>query len=138
MCHGILPKVVSALFTTLNRGGGGGEETKFVLSMFNNFVILAGMDSRVLSKIVRNTLNLVVRDNSIFFKGAVSPSAHFSAHSKLEKVQPYFFKFMIQDGCHLRVSALQERHKFRQIDVNTRLTKLSKYWIRQHKAYTDS
>jgi hypothetical protein len=26
--------------------------TKFVLSMFNNFVILAGMVSRVLSKIV--------------------------------------------------------------------------------------
>ena len=59
--HGILPKVVSALFTTLNWGGGGrgrqslnwGEgETKFVLSMFNNFVILAGMVSRVLSKIV--------------------------------------------------------------------------------------
>ena len=51
--HGILPKVVSALFTTLNWGGGGeGEvETKFVLSMFNNFVILAGMVSMVLSKI---------------------------------------------------------------------------------------
>jgi hypothetical protein len=37
--------------------GGEGEtklegETKFVLSMFNNFVILAGMVSRVLSKIV--------------------------------------------------------------------------------------
>ena len=31
---------------------GGGGETKFVLSMFNNFVILAGMVSRVLSKIV--------------------------------------------------------------------------------------
>ena len=42
------------LFTTLNLGGGGrGEgETKFVLSIFNNFVILAGMVSRVLSKIV--------------------------------------------------------------------------------------
>ena len=50
LCHGILPKVVSALFTTLNWGGGG--ETKFVLSMFNNFVILAVMVSRVLSKIV--------------------------------------------------------------------------------------
>jgi hypothetical protein len=49
LCHGILPKVVSALFTTLNLGGGG---TKFVLSMFNNFVILTGMVSRVLSKIV--------------------------------------------------------------------------------------
>jgi hypothetical protein len=48
--HGILPKVVSALFTTMNWGGEG--ETKFVLSMFNNFVILAGMVSRVLSKIV--------------------------------------------------------------------------------------
>jgi hypothetical protein len=47
--HGILPKVVSALFTTLNWGGEG--ETQFVLSMFNNFVILAGMVSRVLSKI---------------------------------------------------------------------------------------
>ena len=34
LCHGILPKVVSALFTTLNWGEG---ETKFVLSMFNNF-----------------------------------------------------------------------------------------------------
>jgi hypothetical protein len=31
-------------------GGEGG--TKFVLSTFNNFVILAGMVSRVLSKIV--------------------------------------------------------------------------------------
>jgi hypothetical protein len=41
--------IVSALFTTLNWGEG---ETKFVLSMFNNFVILAGMVSRVLSKIV--------------------------------------------------------------------------------------
>jgi hypothetical protein len=30
----------------------GEGETKFVLSMFNNFVILAGMVSRVLSKIV--------------------------------------------------------------------------------------
>ena len=40
LCHGILPKVVSALFTTLNSGGGEGE-TKFVLSIFNNFVILA-------------------------------------------------------------------------------------------------
>ena len=49
--HGILPKVVLALFTTLNWGGGEGE-TKFVLSMFNNFVILARMVSRVLSKIV--------------------------------------------------------------------------------------
>jgi hypothetical protein len=47
--HGILPKVVSALFTTLNWGEG---ETKFVFSMFNNFVILAGMVLRVLSKIV--------------------------------------------------------------------------------------
>ena len=33
-------------------GGGGEGETKFVLSMFNNFVQLAGMISRVLSKIV--------------------------------------------------------------------------------------
>ena len=48
--HGILPKVVSALFTTLNWGEG---ETKFVLSMFNNFVQLAGMVSKVLSKIVK-------------------------------------------------------------------------------------
>jgi hypothetical protein len=60
-------------------GGGGGRakvrawirgwegETKFVLSMFSNynFVILAGMVSRVLSKIVWNTLNLIVRDNAI-------------------------------------------------------------------------
>jgi hypothetical protein len=37
------------------------------LSMFNTFVILAGMVSRVLSKIVWNTLNLIVCDNSIFF-----------------------------------------------------------------------
>jgi hypothetical protein len=43
---GILPKVVSALFTTLNRGGG-----RQSLFMFN-FVILAGMVSRVWSKIV--------------------------------------------------------------------------------------
>ena len=50
LCHGILPKVVSALFTTLNWEG----ETKFVLSMprFNNFVKLAGMFSSVLFKIV--------------------------------------------------------------------------------------
>jgi hypothetical protein len=40
MCNGILPKVVSALFTTFNRGEGEEEETKFVLSMFNNFLIL--------------------------------------------------------------------------------------------------
>ena len=43
MYHGILQKFVSALFTTLNWGEG---ETKFVLSMFNNFVILAGMASQ--------------------------------------------------------------------------------------------
>jgi hypothetical protein len=49
LCHGILPKVVY----NIELGGGGGEgETKFVLSIFNNFVILAGMVSRVLSKIV--------------------------------------------------------------------------------------
>jgi hypothetical protein len=55
-CHGILPKVVSALFNIeLGGGGGGGGDTKFVLSMFNKFVILAGMQvSRVLSKIVAN------------------------------------------------------------------------------------
>jgi hypothetical protein len=51
LCHGILPKVVSALFTTLNWGEG---KTKFVLSMFNNFLILAGMVSTVLSKILVN------------------------------------------------------------------------------------
>jgi hypothetical protein len=46
LCHGILPKVVSALFTTLNWGGGGGEgETKFALSMFNNFVSNIGWNS---------------------------------------------------------------------------------------------
>jgi hypothetical protein len=47
------------LFTTLNWwGGGGGEvETKFVLLMFNNSVILAGMVSRVLSKIVDVSYN---------------------------------------------------------------------------------
>jgi hypothetical protein len=33
-----------------------GRGTKFVLSMFNNFVILAGMVSRVLSKIVAGPL----------------------------------------------------------------------------------
>ena len=44
-------KVVSALFTTLFWGGGGGGDNVF-LAMFNNFVILAGMVSRVLSKIV--------------------------------------------------------------------------------------
>ena len=43
---GILPKIVSALFTTLNLGGG-----RQSLFMFN-FVILAGMVSRVWSKIV--------------------------------------------------------------------------------------
>ena len=60
--HGILPKVVSALFTTLNWGGGG-EETKFVLSMFNNFVILAGMVSRVLSKIVACAIRVPQGEN---------------------------------------------------------------------------
>jgi hypothetical protein len=34
-----------------NIGFGGEGETEFVLSMFKNFVILAGMVSRVLSKI---------------------------------------------------------------------------------------
>ena len=47
LCYGVLPKVVSALFTTLNcMVGGGGrraeEGTKFVLSMFNNFVANIG------------------------------------------------------------------------------------------------
>jgi hypothetical protein len=47
LCYGVLPKVVSALFTTLNcKVGGGGrraeEGTKFVLSMFNNFVANIG------------------------------------------------------------------------------------------------
>jgi hypothetical protein len=41
-----ITKSFSALFTTLNWGGG---ETKFVSSMFNNFVILAV--SRVMSEI---------------------------------------------------------------------------------------
>jgi hypothetical protein len=45
-----ITKSCFGVFTTLNWGGEG--ETKFVLSMFNNFVILAGMVSRVLSKIV--------------------------------------------------------------------------------------
>ena len=37
----------------LGGGGGGGEgETKFGVSMFNNFVIFAGIVSSVLSKIV--------------------------------------------------------------------------------------
>jgi hypothetical protein len=47
-------KVVSALFTTLfwGGGGGGGGGDNVFLAMFNNFVILAGMVSRVLSKIV--------------------------------------------------------------------------------------
>ena len=35
---------------------GGGGETKFVLPMFNNFVKLAGMVSRVLSKIVASCI----------------------------------------------------------------------------------
>jgi hypothetical protein len=39
---------------------GGGGETKFVLSMFNNFVQLAGMLSRVLSKIVDEPLGFLV------------------------------------------------------------------------------
>ena len=70
--HGILPKVVSALFKTLNWGRGGGE-TKFVLSMFNNFsVLLAGMVSRVLSKIVvaifTDLIFLVIYDNPKLFK----------------------------------------------------------------------
>ena len=62
--HGIIPKVVSALFTTLNWGGGGEGETKFVLSMFNNFVILAGMVSRILSKVVIQEFETVF---SLFF-----------------------------------------------------------------------
>jgi hypothetical protein len=43
--------------------GGGEGETKFVLSMFNNFVILAGLVSRVLSKIVAclKTLNETIQ-----------------------------------------------------------------------------
>ena len=36
----------------LQSGTGGGGGIKFILSMFNNFVILTGMVSRVLSKIV--------------------------------------------------------------------------------------
>jgi hypothetical protein len=30
LCHGILPKVVLALFTTLNWGEGGGDKVCFV------------------------------------------------------------------------------------------------------------
>jgi hypothetical protein len=40
--------------------GGGGGETNIVLSMFNNFVI-AGMVSRVLSKIVALAMDIVNR-----------------------------------------------------------------------------
>jgi hypothetical protein len=49
-CFGVVHNI------ELGGGGGGGGgwegETNFVLSMFNNFVILAGMVSMVLSKIV--------------------------------------------------------------------------------------
>jgi hypothetical protein len=53
--------------------GEGGGETKFVLSMFNNFsVLLAGMVSRVLSKIVvaifTDLIFLVIYDNPKLFK----------------------------------------------------------------------
>ena len=46
-CFGIVYNI------ELGGGGGGGQGvTNFVLSMFNNLVILAGMVSRVLCKIV--------------------------------------------------------------------------------------
>jgi hypothetical protein len=38
-------------------GGEGEGEAKFVLSMFNNFVILAGMISKILSKIAATSYN---------------------------------------------------------------------------------
>jgi hypothetical protein len=48
------------LFRRCSQHWTGGEgETKFVLLMFNNFVILAGMVSSVLSKIVQNVLSRV-------------------------------------------------------------------------------
>jgi hypothetical protein len=43
----ITKRCLSALFATLNWGG---EQKEFVLSMFHNFIIFAGMVSRVLSK----------------------------------------------------------------------------------------
>ena len=54
MCHGMLPKADSALFTTLNweRGGGGRETEVCFVNVQLNFVRFAGMLSMVLSKIV--------------------------------------------------------------------------------------
>jgi hypothetical protein len=48
--HGKLPKVVLALFTTLNWWGGRGGVTN--RKMFIYFAILAGMVSRAMSKFV--------------------------------------------------------------------------------------
>jgi hypothetical protein len=50
--HGILYQKLFRVVSNIELGGGGGGGQSFVLSMFNNFVILAGMVSRVLSKIV--------------------------------------------------------------------------------------
>jgi hypothetical protein len=61
LCHGILPKVVSAL----NRGGGG-DKVCFV----NNFVILAGMVSRVCPV----DINLFPVDIDRFEKDCAAPS----------------------------------------------------------------
>ena len=86
--------------------------------------------SSLVGRILRKTTKTV----KLCLKGQCHRLRISYAHSKLENLQSYFFKFMIQDGGHLRVSALQERQKFRHIDVNTRLMKLSKYWNRQHKS----
>jgi hypothetical protein len=56
LCHGILPKVVSALFTTyIELGEGEGKKILF-FKWFNNFAILAGMLSKVMSKIAATSL----------------------------------------------------------------------------------
>ena len=57
-----------------------------------------------------------------------------SAHSKLENVQAVRFQVYDSRWRPFASERIQERQKFRHIDVNTRLMKLSKYWNRQHKS----
>ena len=78
LCHDKLPKVVSALFTILNLGGG-----EFVLSMCINFAVLAGMVSRLISKIVTMLLatNHVCSAAMRFIRTLIN--SHRNSHSRL-------------------------------------------------------
>ena len=78
LCHGRLPKVVSALFTTLNWGGGS-----LFCQCAQYFAVLAGMVSRLISKIVTMLLatNHVCSAAMRFIRILIN--SHRNSHSRL-------------------------------------------------------